>query len=89
MGISRQFLLAQAKEKENEEWMSGLTSGNTRWKGEEIRSPAYLWGTCVRDALKARRVLCDFVYEYNFGSRDFQGLVNEATKRKLIGDKKL
>ena len=86
MGISRKFLLAQAEEKEDEDWMAGLTSGNSRWKGEEIRSPAYLWGTCVRDALKAKRVLCDFEYEYNFGSRDFQGLLDAANKFRLLGD---
>lgn len=84
MGISRKFLLAQAEEQENEEWMSGLASGNTRWSSEEIRSPAYLWGSCVRDALKARRVLCDFEYEYNFGGRGFQSLLEAANKFKLL-----
>ena len=87
MGISRKYLLAQAEEKEDEEWMAGLTSGNTRWKGEEIRSPAYLWGTCVRDALKAKRVLCDFEFEYNFGSKYFQYLLKEAAKKNLLSNK--
>jgi hypothetical protein len=89
MGISRKSLLEQANEQENEEWMAGLNSGSTRWKGGGIRSPAYLWGSCVRDALNVRRVLCDFEYQYKYGSKDFQALVNEATKRKLIGDKKV
>lgn len=87
MGISRKFLLAQAEEKENEEWIMGLTSGNTRWKGDEIRSPAYLWGTCVRDALKAKKILFDFEYEYNFSSKKFQGLIDEAARLNLLIEK--
>ena len=87
MGISRKFLLAQAEEKEDEAWMAGLTNSNTRWKGEEIRSPAYLWGTCVRDALKAKRVLCNFEFEYNFWSKDFQHLLKEAARKNLLNNK--
>jgi hypothetical protein len=88
MGVSRKYFLIEAKEKENEDWINGLTLGNTNWEGMrmENRSSAYLWGSCVRDALKAKRLLCDFEYEYNFGSRDFQGLLDAANKFRLLGD---
>lgn len=86
MGVSRKYFLIEAKEKENEDWINGLTRGNTKSEGMrlESRSPVYLWGSCVRDALKAKRMLCDF--EYKFGSKDFQSLLAAANRLNFLSN---
>jgi hypothetical protein len=89
MGISRKYFLMGAKGKEREDWIDGLTHGDTKSEGwrMENRSLAYLWGSCVRDAFKARRLFCDFQFKYNFGDKNFQRLLDEAVKLNFLSDK--